>query len=151
LWQIAIESGLSGSFYCAQAAVKPMLAAGSGSIINIASIYGVVGVDFRIYQPEVPVKSSAAYGALKGGIVNLTRYLAVAWASQGVRVNCISPGGFPAGVVNPAFVQKFSNRVPLNRMGSSTDLKGAIVYLASDASAYVTGHNLLVDGGWTAW
>ena len=128
-----------------------MLAQGSGSIINISSMYGVVGVDVRIYPPEVPVNASAAYGAIKGGVVNLTRTLAVVWAPQGVRVNCISPGGFPGATINSEFYQNFINKVPLNRMGDRNDLKGAVVFLASDAGAYVVGHNLLVDGGWTAW
>ncbi len=150
-WRTWIDAGLSGVFYCAQAAAKPMLAQGSGSIINISSMYGVVGVDVRIYPPEVPVNASAAYGAIKGGVVNLTRTLAVVWAPQGVRVNCISPGGFPGATINSEFHQNFINKVPLNRMGDRNDLKGAVVFLASDAGAYIVGHNLLVDGGWTAW
>jgi NAD(P)-dependent dehydrogenase (short-subunit alcohol dehydrogenase family) len=150
-WRTWIDAGLSGVFYCAQAAAKPMLAQGSGSIINISSMYGVVGVDVRIYPPEVPVNASAAYGAIKGGVVNLTRTLAVVWAPQGVRVNCISPGGFPGATVNSEFYQNFIHKVPLNRMGNRNDLKGAVVFLASDAGAYMVGHNLLVDGGWTAW
>lgn len=150
-WRTWIDAGLSGVFYCAQAAAKPMLAQGSGSIINISSMYGVVGVDVRIYPPEVPVNASAAYGAIKGGVVNLTRTLAVVWAPQGVRVNCISPGGFPGATINSEFYQNFTNKVPLNRMGDRNDLKGAVVFLASDAGAYIVGHNLLVDGGWTAW
>jgi gluconate 5-dehydrogenase len=128
-----------------------MLAQGSGSIINISSMYGVVGTDVRIYPPEVPVNASAAYGAIKGGLINLTRSLAVVWAAKGVRVNCISPGGFPAATMNSELHKGFVHRVPLNRMGSRNDLKGAVVFLASDAAAYVVGHNLLVDGGWTAW
>jgi gluconate 5-dehydrogenase len=104
-----------------------------------------------MYPPEVPVNASAAYGAVKGGVVNLTRTLAVVWAPQGVRVNCISPGGFPSDTVNSEFYQNFVVKIPLNRMGNRNDLKGAVVFLASDAGAYVVGHNLLVDGGWTAW
>lgn len=150
-WRTWIDAGLSGLFYCAQAAAKPMLAQGSGSIINISSMYGVVGTDVRMYPPEMPVNASAAYGAVKGGVVNLTRTLAVVWAPQGVRVNCISPGGFPSTTVNSEFYQNFVAKIPLNRMGSRNDLKGAVVFLASDAGAYVVGHNLLVDGGWTAW
>ena len=150
-WSTWIDAGLSGVFYCAQAAAKPMLAQGSGSIINISSMYGVVGVDVRIYPPGMPVNASAAYGAIKGGVVNLTRYLAVTWAPQGVRVNCISPGGFPGASINAEFAAKFTDKVPLGRMGSPNDLKGALILLASDAGAYIVGHNLLVDGGWTAW
>lgn len=150
-WRTWLDAGLSGAFYCAQAAAKPMLAQGSGSIINISSMYGVVGTDVRMYPPGMPVNASAAYGAVKGGLVNLTRTLAVVWAGQGVRVNAISPGGFPSTQANEAFYNAFVNKVPLNRMGSRNDLKGAVVFLASDAGAYVVGHNLLVDGGWTAW
>lgn len=150
-WRTWIDAGLSGAFYCAQAAAHPMLAQGSGSIINIGSIYGVGGTDVRMYPPEVPVNASAAYGAVKGGIVNLTRSLAVVWAAKGIRVNCISPGGFPGDTMNAEFAAAFQAKVPLGRMGNSTDLKGAVVFLASDASAYVVGQNLLVDGGWTAW
>lgn len=151
-WRTWIDAGLSGAFYCAQAAAHPMLAQGSGSIINIGSIYGVVGTDVRMYPPGMPVNASAAYGAIKGGIVNLTRTLAVVWAPKGVRVNCISPGGFPGdGPINQEFAENFRAKVPLGRMGNNTDLKGAVIFLAADAGAYVVGHNLLVDGGWTAW
>ena len=151
-WRTWLDAGLSGAFYCAQAAAQPMLAQGSGSIINIGSIYGVVGTDVRMYPPGMPVNASAAYGAIKGGIVNLTRTLAVVWAPKGVRVNCLSPGGFPGdGPINQEFAENFRAKVPLGRMGNSTDLKGAVVFLASDAGAYVVGQNLLVDGGWTAW
>jgi NAD(P)-dependent dehydrogenase (short-subunit alcohol dehydrogenase family) len=150
-WRTWIDAGLSGAFYCAQAAARPMLAQGRGAIINIGSIYGVGGTDVRMYPPEVPINASVAYGAVKGGIVNLTRSLAVVWAAQGVRVNCISPGGFPGETVNAEFAAAFEAKVPLGRMGNRNDLKGAVVFLASDAAAYVVGQNLLVDGGWTAW
>lgn len=150
-WRTWVDAGLSGVFYCAQAAARPMLAQGSGSIINISSMYGVVGTDVRIYPPDVPVNASAAYGAIKGGVINLTRSLAVVWAPRGVRVNCISPGGFPSATTHAEFTANFIHKVPLNRMGSPNDLKGALVLLASDAGAYIVGHNLLVDGGWTAW
>jgi NAD(P)-dependent dehydrogenase (short-subunit alcohol dehydrogenase family) len=150
-WRTWIDAGLSGAFYCAQAAARPMLAQGRGAIINIGSIYGVGGTDVRMYPPEVPINASVAYGAVKGGIVNLTRSLAVVWAAQGVRVNCISPGGFPGETMNAEFAAAFEAKVPLGRMGNRNDLKGAVVFLASDAAAYVVGQNLLVDGGWTAW
>jgi len=150
-WQTWVDIGLSGAFYCAQAAARPMLAQGKGVIINIGSVYGTGGVDVRIYPPHVPVTATAAYGAIKGGLINLTRHLATAWATQGIRVNCLSPGGFPQPETDPEFAANFQAKVPLDRMGNSTDLKGAVLYLASDASAYVTGHNLVVDGGWSAW
>lgn len=151
-WQTWIDIGLSGAFYCAQAAAQPMLTQGKGAIINIGSIYGSGGVDVRMYPPEVPFNSTAAYGAIKGGLINLTRHLAVSWATKGIRVNCLSPGGFPKeDVANAEFIANFQYKVPMDRMGNDTDLKGAVVYLASDASAYVTGQNLVVDGGWSAW
>lgn len=150
-WRTWLDVGLSGAFYCAQAAARPMLERGRGVIINIGSIYGLLGVDEDIYPPDVPVTATAAYGAVKGGLLTLTRNLAITWARKGIRVNCLSPGGFPTDTIDPEFEQNFAAKVPLGRMGNSTDLKGAVVYLASDASAYVTGQNLLVDGGWTAW
>lgn len=150
-WRTWVDVGLSGAFYCAQAAARPMLVQGGGVIVNIGSIYGLVGVDERMYPPSVPVTASPAYGAIKGGLLTLTRHLAVTWARRGIRVNCLSPGGFPSETIDPEFGRNFAAKVPMGRMGNSTDLKGAIVYLASDASAYMTGQNLLVDGGWTAW
>lgn len=150
-WSTWVDAGLSGAFYCAQAASHPMLAQQQGSIINIGSIYGLLGTDARLYPPGTPINASVAYNAIKGGIINLTRGLAISWAQRGIRVNCISPGGFPTETIDPEFARRFADRVPMGRMGNKTDLKGAVVYLASDASAYVTGHNLLVDGGWTAW
>ena len=125
-----------------------MGAAGRGAIINIGSIYGTVGPDFSLYE-GTSMANPAAYGASKGGLAQLTRYLATALAPL-VRVNTISPGGIARG--QPAsFVERYRSRTPLGRMGAEEDLKGAVAFLASDAAAYVTGQNLLVDGGWSAW
>ena len=120
------------------------------SIIQIGSMYGVVGSYPEAYEGVVPA-SPVAYHALKGGIVHMTRHLAVYWAKDGVRVNCLSPGPFPKESVNSEMVARLRTKSPMRRMGEPWELKGAVVFLASDASSYVTGQNLLVDGGWTAW
>ncbi len=121
-----------------------------GSIILLGSMYGVVGSYPDAYEDIGPA-SPAAYHALKGGIVHLTRHLAVYWAKDGVRVNCLSPGPFPASTAPAALVERLKTRSPMGRMGSPHELKGAVLLLASDAGSYLTGQNLIVDGGWTAW
>ena len=147
---------LTGVMLCANAVLAPMKAQGGGKIVNIASVYGMVGVDTRLYgaSAERPMLNSV-YTASKGAVINLTRDLAVTWAPYGIRVNAISPGMFPVESQMKKWpaetYENLSRRVPLTRMGNDSDLKGAIVYLASQASDYVTGHNLVVDGGWTAW
>lgn len=120
------------------------------SIVMLGSMYGLVGSYPAAYE-GICAASPAAYHALKGGIVQLTRHLAVYWAADQVRVNCLSPGPFPGPGANPAMVERLTERSPMRRMGRPEELKGAVVFLASDASSYVTGHNLVVDGGWTAW
>jgi NAD(P)-dependent dehydrogenase (short-subunit alcohol dehydrogenase family) len=123
---------------------------GPASIIMIGSMYGVVGSYPDAYE-GVSVASPVAYHALKGGIVHMTRHLAVYWAKAGVRVNCLSPGPFPGEKAPAAMVERLVKKSPMGRMGKASELKGAVVFLASDASSYVTGQNLLVDGGWTSW
>jgi gluconate 5-dehydrogenase len=120
------------------------------SIIFIGSMYGVVGSYPEAYE-GICAASPVAYHALKGGIIQLTRNLAVTWAKDGVRVNCLSPGPFPGPAAPTAMMARLVTKSPLGRMGRPDELKGALVFLASDASGYVTGQNLLVDGGWTAW
>jgi gluconate 5-dehydrogenase len=115
----------------------------------LGSMYGVVGSYPDAYEGLVPA-SPVAYHTLKGGIVHLTRHLGVYWAGDGVRVNCLSPGPFPAPGVNPELPLRLKEKCPMKRMGQPHELKGAVVYLASDASSYVTGQNLIIDGGWTA-
>ena len=122
----------------------------TGSIILIGSMYGVVGSYPDAYDGLVPA-SPVAYHTLKGGIVHMTRHLAVYWAKDRVRVNCLSPGPFPGPAANAGMVDRLTEKVPMGRMGRPDELKGAIVFLASEASSYITGQNLLVDGGWTAW
>ena len=121
-----------------------------GSIILIGSMYGVVGSYPDAYEGAVPA-SSVAYHAVKGGIVQMTRHLAAYWARDDIRVNCLSPGAFPKDEANPEMVRRLVEKTPMKRMGRPWELKGALLFLASDASSYVTGQNLLVDGGWTAW
>ncbi len=123
---------------------------GGASIVLIGSMYGVVGSYPDAYEGLISA-SPVAYHALKGGIVHMTRHLAVYWAKDGVRVNCLSPGPFPGPAANPGMVERLITKSPMARAGRPDELKGAVVFLASEASSYMTGQNLLVDGGWTAW
>ena len=122
----------------------------SGSVINIGSMYGQVASYPDAYE-GICSASSVAYHALKGGTIHMTRHLGAYWAQDGVRVNCLSPGPFPSGGANPAMVERLITKSPMGRMGEPSELKGAIVFLASDASSYMTGQNVTIDGGWTAW
>jgi gluconate 5-dehydrogenase len=120
------------------------------SIIMIGSMYGVVGSYPDAYE-GVCAASPVAYHALKGGTVHMTRHLAVYWARDNVRVNCLSPGPFPQDAAPAEMVRRLKTKSPLRRMGRPHELKGALLLLASDAGSYITGQNLIVDGGWTAW
>ena len=121
------------------------------SIINIGSMYGQVASYPQAYE-DICSASSVAYHALKGGTIHMTRHLAVYWAKDNIRVNCLSPGPFPNPATTPsAIVERLKQHVPMRRMGDPAELKGALVLLASDAGSYLTGQNLTVDGGWTAW
>ncbi|MFO1020801.1 MAG: SDR family oxidoreductase [Planctomycetales bacterium] len=141
------QGDLAGLFQICQLFVKEMVRTASGSIINISSIYGVVSNDPSLYA-GTDMKQPPNYTFVKAGMINFTRYLACYYGKQGVRANCISPGGY-FNQQPEKFVENYNTRVPLGRMLGNEDIKGAVVFLASDASAYVTGHNLLVDGGWT--
>jgi len=123
---------------------------GQGSIVLLGSMYGSVGSYPDVYE-GVSVASPAAYHALKGGVIQLTRHLAVYWVKDGVRVNCLSPGAFPSASAPAELVRRLEQRIPMGRIGRAEELMGAIVFLCSDASSYMTGQNLLIDGGWTAW
>ncbi len=147
-WEATSRINSLGLFSITQACAEQMAVSGGGSIINIGSIYGVVGPDFSIYS-GTDMSNPAYYAYDKGGMVNFTRYVACQYGPRGVRVNCISPGGLHSGQPE-AFVRAYSARTPLGRMAGEDDIKGAVVFLASDAAAYVTGVNLMVDGGWTA-
>lgn len=144
-----IEVNLVGSMYCCQAVCRYMAEQGSGAIINIGSIAGIVGRDRDLYHRTNKMEQPIEYAAAKGGVIAYTRDLAAYMAPYGVRVNSISPGGFDKGEVRE-FVQAYGSITPLGRMGQlGKELKGAAVFLASDASSYVTGHNLAVDGGFS--
>ena len=123
---------------------------GPANIVMLGSMYGQVGSYPDAYQDIGPA-SPAAYHALKGGIIQLTRHLAVYWAKDNVRVNCLSPGPFPAPSVNTQLTERLKAKSPMGRMGKPHELKGALLLLASDAGSYITGQNLVIDGGWTAW
>lgn len=144
-------SNATGYFLLARKFRDHVVSRGAGgSVVMIGSMYGVVGSYPDAYAGIVP-SSPVAYHALKGGIVHMTRHLAVYWAKDQVRVNCLSPGPFPGPSAHAEMVERLKEKSPMKRMGRPEELKGAVVYLASDASSYVTGQNLLVDGGWTAW
>lgn len=142
-----------GLFQVSQVFGEAMARAGGGSIINIGSLYASVSPDARFYDHipvDPPFLKPPAYGASKAAVVNLTKYLATHWAEHGVRVNTLSPGGV-AGGQDEQFQRKFNARVPMGRMAEERDLGGPLVFLASDASSYITGTELRVDGGYTAW
>ena len=147
-WDAAMRVNLTSAFMLVQETREALTASGHGSVILLASIYGVGGPDLRLYE-GTPMGQPAGYGASKGGLLQLTRYLATILAPR-VRVNAISPGGVERNQPD-AFRKRYEARTPLGRMATEEDVKGAILYLASDLSAYVTGHNLMVDGGWSIW
>jgi NAD(P)-dependent dehydrogenase (short-subunit alcohol dehydrogenase family) len=148
-WRSTSTVNSLGLFLITRRVSDQMVQQGAGSIINISSIYGVVGPDFSIYA-GTDMTMPAFYSFDKGGMIGFTRYLACRLARHGVRVNCISPGGLRDPSQPAAFVQAYEGRVPLGRLARAEDIKGAVAFLASDASSYVTGINLPVDGGWTA-
>lgn len=147
-WDAALRVNLTSAFVLAQQAQRPLQRSGHGSVILLGSTYGLVAPDFRLYE-KTKMQNPAAYGASKGGLLQLTRHLASVLAPK-VRVNALCPGGVERG--QPMrFRRRYEQRTMLGRMAREDDFKGAVAYLASDASRYVTGHNLVVDGGWTAW
>lgn len=151
-WNKALSVNLTGVFLCCQAAATLMLQGGGGVIVNLSSIYGIAAPDQRMYQrPDGPPQFKPVYYPVtKAGILGLTRYLAAYYAGKNIRVNALSPGG----VYNDhddSFLKAYSTRSVMGRMAEKDEMNGALLFLASDASAYMTGSNLVVDGGWTAW
>ena len=144
-----VDVNLAGTFNVTQVFGAAMVAVGGGSIVNIGSLYASIAPEPAFYDHLPGFLKPAAYGASKAGVIHLTRYFARLWGSHGVRVNAISPGGVEGGQ-DEQFLAKYTARVPLGRMARESDLGGPVVFLASDASAYVTGHELRVDGGFTA-
>lgn len=153
LWQQELDVNLTGMFLCAQAVAPQMLQQKEGVIVNISSTYGMVGPDQRLYEREdggLPRLKPVTYTVTKSAVFGLTKYLATYWRERGIRVNTLTLGG----VYNKhedEFVQRYSYRTPMGRMASADEYSGALIYLLSDASSYMTGSNLVVDGGWTAW
>ena len=165
-WQSVIHTELDGLFMVTQEVGRSMEEKESGNIIFISSIYGVVGNDQRLYKGSNLAElyssskdrkernqpfSHSVYPVVKGGVISLTRYLAAYWGGKNIRVNCISPGGVYHEGENEEFVKKYSEKVPLGRKAEIRDISGAVVYLSSDEASYITGHNLIVDGGWVSW
>jgi NAD(P)-dependent dehydrogenase (short-subunit alcohol dehydrogenase family) len=147
-WRKNVDMQMNSVFLICQNVLKQMKKQKRGSIVNIASIYGVVGNDFTIYEGYGGT-SPAAYSAIKGGIINFTRYLASYYGKYNIRVNCVSPGGIKDNQ-HPSFIERYEYKSPLKRLGEPEEIAPAITFLLSDEASFITGHNLMVDGGWTA-
>lgn len=149
-WQRNVDIQLNAVFYICQKVLAVMKEQKSGSIVNVGSIYGVVGNDFTLYE-EFGGTSPAAYAAIKGGIINFTKYLASYYGVYNIRVNCMSPGGvLDEKNQHPSFIKRYSEKSPLKRLGYPAEMAPAISFLLSDDASFITGHNLMVDGGWTS-
>lgn len=146
-WRKNVDMHLNGYFLCCQVVLGQMKNQGFGSLINMSSIYGLVGPDFTIYE-GTEMTTPAAYAAIKGGLNNFTRYLASYFGAYQIRVNTVSPGGIFDNQPE-SFVNNYNKKVPMKRMGNPKDIVSAVYFLLTDDSSYVTGHNLVVDGGWS--
>ena len=152
MWNKALNVNLTGVFLACQAVIPAMLSVGKGVIVNIASIYGMVGPDQRLYQKDGEQKQfkPVYYTVTKAGVLGLTKYLATYYAGKNIRVNALTPGGVYHGH-DDTFLKAYAYRAVMGRMANQDEMNGALLFLASDASSYMTGANLVVDGGWTAW
>ncbi len=150
-WNSGVDGVLNSVFRCIREVVPYMKSV--GSIINISSMYGMVSPDFKIYKGFEQYTNPPHYGAAKAAVIQLTKYYATRLAEKNIRVNCISPGPFPSKEVqkDKSFIDNLKKKVPLGSIGLPEELKGAAVFLSSNASSFITGHNLVVDGGWTIW
>lgn len=148
-WRLNVDGHLGGYFVMSKETAMIMKKHCGGSIINLASIYGVAAPDFSIYD-GTEMTMPVAYASIKAGIIAMTKYIAAYFGPYNIRANTISPGGIYNNQA-PSFVEKYSRKTPMGRMGKPHEIVGAVLYLASDASSYVTGQNILVDGGWTIW
>jgi NAD(P)-dependent dehydrogenase (short-subunit alcohol dehydrogenase family) len=153
-WETVMRTNVTGAMLAAQVFGAPMAQAGRGSIVNILSIYGIVAPDQRIYEGSMyegrAINTPGVYSASKAALWGLTKYLSTYWASRQVRVNAVTPGGVSSGQ-NSTFTERYSARVPLGRMAQADEIAGAVVFLASPAAAYITGQNIVVDGGLSTW
>jgi len=148
-----MDVNLKGTFFCIQTYINLLKAAKKrGCVVNIASIYGNISSDFRIYT-DCPRKNSEVYGATKAGIIQMSKYFGVHAAQFGIRVNCISPGGIfnPRNPQGKDFIKNYSFRCPMGRMAEAREMTGAVLFLSSDSASYITGQNLLIDGGMSCW
>ncbi len=150
-WSEGVEGVLSSLFKCIREVVPYMKKQGCGNIINISSIYGMVSPDFKIYEGFNSFLNPPNYSAAKSGVIQLTKYFASYYAKNNIRVNSISPGAFPSPEVqkHQVFIDNLIKKIPLKKIGTPKDIEGIIVFLASDASSYITGQNIIIDGGWT--